>query len=264
MDQQVGPGRRLDDEAAGAGIAGEDHLAPGVLERIADGTAEAVDRGEARDRDSGALVDRLGLVVRELMCDGLETAHRTNATDRGRIPGHRLEHVPNERAETQLRVLIAAAPDLDRVHSPDLGKAAQEAGDVADVIRVQVPEEDLRGGFQRQEHRREVRQGTRAQIEEEKSSSGFPTSINSEPEAWLRLMKGSPLPSTVTRISSSAERLDAGHVRVRVRVVAGVQPMGAVVSACVPPRCASAGQMLFADVDMGLLPVVGWREGARR
>jgi hypothetical protein len=39
VDQQIGPGRRLDDEAAGAGVAGEDDLAPCVLERIADGTA---------------------------------------------------------------------------------------------------------------------------------------------------------------------------------------------------------------------------------
>ena len=37
-----------------------------------------------------------------------------------------------------------------------------------------------------------------------RSFSGLPTSISSEPDAWLRLMKGSPLPRTVTRISPSA------------------------------------------------------------
>ena len=34
--------------------------------------------------------------------------------------------------------------------------------------------------------------------------------------------------------------------------------MGVVVSACVPPRCASVGNA-DAEVDMGLLPVVGSR-----
>jgi len=49
------------------------------------------------------------------MRDGLEPAHGPEPAHRGHIPGHRLDHVPDERAEPQLRVLAAAAPDLDRV-----------------------------------------------------------------------------------------------------------------------------------------------------
>ena len=73
----------------------------------------------------------------------------------------------HEGREPERRVLVAAAPDLDRIDPAGLREAAQQPGDVADVIGVQVREEDLGRGLHRESQRVEVREGTRAQVEEE-------------------------------------------------------------------------------------------------
>ena len=73
-----------------------------------------------------------------------------------------------------------------------------------------------------------------------KSFSGLPTSTNSDPEAWLRRIQGSPLPSTVTRISPGASSSVPGTY-VAGFCCPGVPTTGVVVSAWVPPRWARAG-----------------------
>ena len=79
----------------------------------------------------------------------------------------RLAHVVDEGREPHRRVVAATTPDLDRVDPAGLREASQEPRDVADVIGVQVRQEDPGRGLHRQSERVEVREGAGAQVEEE-------------------------------------------------------------------------------------------------
>jgi hypothetical protein len=68
-----------------------------------------------------------------------------------------------------------------------------------------------------------------------RSRSGFPTSISSDPDAWLRRIHGSPLPSTVTRISPVA-RSSVPGTNTSGLAWTGSPTTGVVVRAWVPPR----------------------------
>ena len=84
------------------------------------------------------------------MGDRLEAVVGRTPADRCGVPGQRLAHVLAEGREAQRRVLVAAAPDLDGVDPAGLREAAQQPGDVADVVGVQVREEDLGRGLHRE------------------------------------------------------------------------------------------------------------------
>ena len=142
-------------------------LRPAYADGVAHGTVQPMDGREAADDDPVAVVDRVRAVVRDLVGDRLEAGRRAHAAHRRGVPGHHLAHVMDERREPQRRVLVAAAPDLHRIDPPHLREAPQQPRDVADVIGVQMRQEDLGRGFHREPERVEVRERAGAQVEEE-------------------------------------------------------------------------------------------------
>ena len=152
---------------ARAGVTREDDLETAVGDGVADCSAETVDGREAGDGHPVALVDRLRSIERDLVADHREACGGTHSTHRGRVPGHRLAHVVDERRQAQVGILVGSAPDLDGVHPPSLRQAPHETGDVADVVSVEVGQEHLGRGLDRQREGVEVGQRSGPEVEEE-------------------------------------------------------------------------------------------------
>ena len=85
MDQQVRARGRLHHMLAGARVSGEDNFEPGIGDGVADRAAEPVDRREAGDGHAVALVDRLRVIVGDLVPGHRKTGGRADAADRGGI-----------------------------------------------------------------------------------------------------------------------------------------------------------------------------------
>ena len=167
VDQQVGTRRGLHDVTARPRVTGEDDLPAGVRDGIAHRAAQPVDGREAGDRDAVAVVDRVRPVEGDLVGDRLEAGRGTDPAEGRRVPRQGLAHVLAEGREPQGGILAATAPDLDGIDPAGLREAAQQPRDVADVVGVEVREEDLGRGLDRESQRVEVCEGARAQVEEE-------------------------------------------------------------------------------------------------
>ncbi len=126
-----------------------------------------MDDGEGGDAHTVALVDGGGRIEGHLLHLGPGTGLAGVAIERLHVPGVRGCEVLGVGGCTQFGTLAARSPDLDRVAASGLGQAPHQCGHVPDMVGVQVRQEYLRRGGDRQVQAVEVGNRPRTQVEEE-------------------------------------------------------------------------------------------------
>ena len=173
MDQQVRAVACLDEVTARACVAGEHDTATRVVEPIPDRAVVDVDHRERGDRHTVALVHDLGPVVRHL--GGAHASSRLAGVAAQRLHVPRVRHLEMAGVGLGAEPLVFTgwSPDLHRITPTGLREAPQQGRHVADMIGVQMGQEDLRRRRHRQSEPVEVGQRARAEVEEEEVLLGI-------------------------------------------------------------------------------------------
>jgi hypothetical protein len=123
---------------------------------------------------------------------------------RRHVPRVRSFEVLREGTSSERHELARRTPHLDRIGTATLRETPQQRRHVANMIRVQMRQEQLRRRRHRQTQPVEVRQRPRAEIEEEEVAFVVADFDEHRRRRLALFTNGSPLPRIVTRISPEA------------------------------------------------------------
>jgi hypothetical protein len=151
---------------------------------------------------------------------------------------------------SQLRSIAARTPPLDRVAPASLRHAPHHRRHVVHVVCVQVREEHLRGGCDRQTQTCEIGKGTGTEVEEEEVLLLVADLDQQRGRCLPRPDDGSPLPRIVTRISPGFT--GSASCRTTPASPAGALPtIGVVVRGTVLHSQASCVLAVIPSSDIG-------------